>query len=326
MSSYANHVLFSSKVWIGHKLNEVSNTIVNVESSTWTDERIEQEWHGSLMLKFFHWRLLLFFSLLSFILLFPQLPNTVMTPETTPVTVPAGQTSILSWPQWLTTPKKIMGFTIFLLVKLPTKYTRLRSVEETLRPANAVVVSVGQVLTYWKLCPNQKEAIIWPNICSLRYSNRSIFNAMEASPLFAFYNTGDVSDVEAFNNVLLPLLNRLRNRTASGNSTHKFAAQSASAPNFQTIYALLECTPDLSKLDCNSCLEQHQSYIPQCCNGKQGGRFVSPSCEIGFEVYSFYDPSVEPPPSPPPPSPSPPPQVPSAASPPPESPTITPGI
>ncbi|KAK4551203.1 hypothetical protein RGQ29_032469 [Quercus rubra] len=166
-----------------------------------------------------------------------------------------------------------------------------------------------------KLCPNQKEAIIWPNICSLRYSNRSIFNAMEASPLFAFYNTGDVSDGEAFNNVLLPLLNILRNRTASGNSTHKFALQSAPAQNFQTIYGLLECTPDLSKLECNSCLQQVQSFIPQCCNGKQGGKFVTPNCDIRFEVYSFYDPSVEPPPSPPPPSPSPPPLVPSAASP-----------
>nr|POF03093.1 cysteine-rich receptor-like protein kinase 26 [Quercus suber] len=97
-----------------------------------------------------------------------------------------------------------------------------------------------------KACPNQKEAIIWPDKCSLRYSNRSIFNAMEASPLFAFYNTGDVSDVEAFNNSLLPLLNILRN------STHKFALQSTPAPNIQTIYALLECTHDLSKLECNS--------------------------------------------------------------------------
>ncbi|KAM3701601.1 hypothetical protein ACJW31_05G186500 [Castanea mollissima] len=175
-----------------------------------------------------------------------------------------------------------------------------------------------------KACPNQKEAIIWPDKCSLRYSSRSIFNAMEASPLFAFYNTGNVLDVEAFNNVLLPLLNSLRNRTASGNSTRKFALQSAPAPNFQTIYALLECTPDLSKLECSSCLQQVQSFIPQCCNGKQGGKFVTPSCDIRFEVYSFYDPSVEPPPSPPPPSPSPLPQVPSAASPPPESPT-TPG-
>ncbi|KAL0012125.1 hypothetical protein SO802_007233 [Lithocarpus litseifolius] len=152
-------------------------------------------------------------------------------------------------------------------------------------------------------------------------ANPIIFNAMEAVPLLSFFNVGNVSDVEAFNNVLFPLLNSLRNRTASGNSTSKFAAQSAaSAPNYQTIYALLECTPDLKKLECTSCLEQVQSYIPQCCNGKQGGKFVTPSCDIRFEVYSFYDPSVEPPPSP-----SPPPLVPSAASPPPESPTTTPG-
>ena len=148
---------------------------------------------------------------------------------------------------------------------------------------------------------------------------------MEANPRIAFYNTGNVQDVEAFNNVLLPLLNRLRNRNASGNSTHKFALQSAPAQNFQTIYALLECTPDLSKLECNSCLQQVQSFIPQCCNGKRG-KFVTPSCDIRFEVYSFYDPSVEPPPSPPPPSPSPLPLVPSAASPPPELPTTTAGI
>ncbi|KAK7840150.1 cysteine-rich receptor-like protein kinase 27 [Quercus suber] len=121
---------------------------------------------------------------------------------------------------------------------------------------------------------------------------------MEASPLFNFHNTGNVPDVEAFNNVLNPLLNSLRNRTASGNSTHKFALRSspAPAPNSQIIYALLECTPDLSEPDCNSCLLRVQSYIPECCNGKQGGKFVSSSSDMRYEVYSFYDPSVEPPP------------------------------
>ena len=218
------------------------------------------------------------------------------------------------------------GFYNFSFGEAPDKVYAIALCRGDASPSECRSCINGSSSQLLKACPNQKEAITWPDKCSLRYSNRSIFNVLEVNPRFAFYNTGNVQDVEAFNNVLFPLLNRLRNRTASGNSTHKFAAQSASAPNFQTIYALLECTPDLSKLDCNSCLEQHQSYIPQCCNGKQGGRFVSPSCEIRFEVYSFYDPSVEPPPSPPPPSPSPPPQVPSAASPPPESPTITPGI
>ena len=153
-------------------------------------------------------------------------------------------------------------------------------------------------------CPYQKEAIIWPNKCSLRYSFRSIFGFMETYPILAFYNIANFSDVEEFNKVLYSLLDSLRNHASSGNSTRKFALQSVPAPNyFQTIYALLECTPDLNKMDCNNCLSQVQNSILQCCYGKQGGKFVSPSCDLRFEIYPFYDASAEPPPSPPAPPP-----------------------
>ncbi len=72
-------------------------------------------------------------------------------------------------------------------------------------------------------CPYQKEAIIWPDKCSLRYSFRSIFGIMETYPIVAFKNTANFSDVEEFNKVLYSLLDSLRNRASSGNSTHKFA-------------------------------------------------------------------------------------------------------
>jgi len=152
-----------------------------------------------------------------------------------------------------------------------------------------------------KSCPNQKEAITWPDKCMLRYSNRDIFGVMESRPLFAFYNIGNVSDVEGFNRVLTPLLERLRNSAASGNSTRKFALGSDYAPNFQTIHA---STPDLDQTDCNNCLLAAEEFIPQCCNGKQRGKYVTPSCDLRYEIYSFYDPTAEaPPPSlvPPPP-------------------------
>ena len=77
---------------------------------------------------------------------------------------------------------------------------------------------------------------------------------MEASPLIVAANTANFSDVEGFNDVLRPL-DSLRNRAASGNSTHKFALKSVTAPKFQTIYSLVKCTPDLSELDCSSCLQ-----------------------------------------------------------------------
>nr|POE85272.1 cysteine-rich receptor-like protein kinase 26 [Quercus suber] len=171
-------------------------------------------------------------------------------------------------------------------------------------------------------CPNQKEAIHWAwrkNYCLIRYSYKSIFNILATDPKRGSYRVANAVDVEAFNNVLGPLLDSLRKRAAKGNSTRKFALQSVPAPNFQTIYSLLQCTPDLSELDCNTCLQVLQGYTSSCCNGKQGGIFRTPSCVLRYETYSFYDPSAE---SPPPPPPLPPP---TAASPPPELPTSTPG-
>ncbi|KAG6657471.1 putative receptor-like protein kinase At4g00960 isoform X2 [Carya illinoinensis] len=152
-------------------------------------------------------------------------------------------------------------------------------------------------------CPNQTEAIGWSKKCTVRYSNRSIFGVMEEQPMIAFYNVRNASDVEGFSNVLRPLLDRLRNSAALGNSTRKFALGSEAAPDFQTIYSLVQCTPDLNSLDCNNCLLRLSEYTSSCCNAqKVGGVFVTPSCYLRYEKYGFYDPAAEsPPPSPPPP-------------------------
>ncbi|XP_042988638.1 cysteine-rich receptor-like protein kinase 26 [Carya illinoinensis] len=145
-------------------------------------------------------------------------------------------------------------------------------------------------------CPNQKEAIIWYAKCMVRYSNRYIFGVLEANPLYSFYNTRNPSDVDGFTQVLRPLLERLKNLAAAGSSTRKFAVGSETAQDSQTIHALLMCTPDLDELDCKSCLEQTTAEVFSCCYGKQGGRYISPSCDLRYETYTFYDPIAEAPP------------------------------
>ncbi|XP_042987042.1 putative receptor-like protein kinase At4g00960 isoform X1 [Carya illinoinensis] len=145
-------------------------------------------------------------------------------------------------------------------------------------------------------CPNQKEAIIWYTTCMVRYSNRYIFGVLEANPLYSFYNTRNASDVDGFTQVLRPLLERLNNLAAAGSSTRKFAVGSETAQDYQTIHALLMCTPDLDELDCKSCLEQTTAEVFSCCYGKQGGRYISPSCDLRYEIYNFYDPIAEAPP------------------------------
>ncbi|GMY32338.1 putative receptor-like protein kinase At4g00960 [Fagus crenata] len=128
----------------------------------------------------------------------------------------------------------------------------------------------------------------------LRYSFRNIFGIKEDSPNIYFWNNNSVSaNVNQFKQDLRTLLDRNRGQAAAGGSLRKFAVGNATAPNFQTLYALMQCTPDLSELDCSNCLDGAMGYIPQCCDGKKGWRVFGPSCNLRFEVYHFYDPSAD---------------------------------
>ncbi|KAK6932395.1 Protein kinase domain [Dillenia turbinata] len=156
-----------------------------------------------------------------------------------------------------------------------------------------------------QVCPNQKEAIGGYDNCMLRYSNRSILYKEETSPWFYKWNRNNVSNVDEFNQDLGSLLNNLKNRAASGDSLRKYATGNVSL-DFQTIYGLVQCTPDLTETECNNCVESARNSIPTCCDGKKGGRVIYPSCNIRYETYQFYnsDPYSSPasPPSPSPPS------------------------
>uniref|UniRef100_A0A2N9I0T6 Protein kinase domain-containing protein n=1 Tax=Fagus sylvatica TaxID=28930 RepID=A0A2N9I0T6_FAGSY len=86
----------------------------------------------------------------------------------------------------------------------------------------------------------------------------------EDSPTFYMWNTNNVSaNVNQFKQDLRTLLDRKRGQAAAGGSLRKFAVGNATAPNFQTLYALMQCTPDLSELDCSNCLDGAMGNIPQ---------------------------------------------------------------
>ncbi|EXB38211.1 Cysteine-rich receptor-like protein kinase 29 [Morus notabilis] len=139
-------------------------------------------------------------------------------------------------------------------------------------------------------CPNQKEAVGWYDYCMLRYSNRSMFGVMETSLKVYLWNTQNVSsNVDEFFSDLRTLLDGLKNRAASGSSLRKFATGNASAPDFQTLYALVQCTPDLSKQDCNNCLDDAFDDIPTCCDNKIGGRVIGTNCNFRYEIRLFYN-------------------------------------
>lgn len=114
---------------------------------------------------------------------------------------------------------------------------------------------------------------------------------MEFGPLFWMYSEKKVSQAQAkyFNQVLRTLLNNLKVKAAYGGSGLKFA--NGTTRNSPKIYALVQCTPDLSKKQCTECLTNATALLPQCCDGKAGGRVVAPAVILGtrLQVVSMHD-------------------------------------
>ncbi|CAL9015265.1 unnamed protein product [Prunus brigantina] len=138
-------------------------------------------------------------------------------------------------------------------------------------------------------CPTHKEAIIWAERCMVRYSNKLIFGIEQTDPLKHLPSPNYPRNPKQFESVLTPLLVNLSDRAASTNSLKKFAAVYATVPGGEPIYALAQCTPDIDKQNCSSCLQQSVTEIRTCCGRRNGGRVLKPSCNLRYENYSFYE-------------------------------------
>ncbi|CAL9226265.1 unnamed protein product [Arabidopsis halleri] len=138
-------------------------------------------------------------------------------------------------------------------------------------------------------CPNIIEADIWLEKCMFRYTSRIILGQMEPVPFSYTSSNVSVTDKEGFSKGLGELLDSLGAKIDTANETEeiKFAAGVTGS-----IYALAQCTPDLSETDCRICLAQIFAGVPTCCDGKTGGWWTNPSCYFRFEQYPFFDLSV----------------------------------
>ena len=138
------------------------------------------------------------------------------------------------------------------------------------------------------LCTIAKEAIIWYELCCVRYSDRRFFSTVEESPRLAFMNDKDyVGDVGRFNNIVWDILNDLRSEAASASNKH--AGKSVNITDTQKSYGYAWCLPYLTKENCSWCLSDAIADIPtSCCRGKSGGTIIFPSCGVRYELYAFH--------------------------------------
>jgi hypothetical protein len=139
-----------------------------------------------------------------------------------------------------------------------------------------------------RVCPGQKSATLIYDACQLRHSNASFFGTVDASVVVWLVNSQNASQQEQFTVQLGALMGNVTGRAAYA-SPRMFAVGSAAVTPFVNVYGMAQCTRDLAGDDCNRCLAGAVSFIPSCCDGRQGARIVYPSCSIRFEVYPFYN-------------------------------------
>ncbi|KAK7364263.1 hypothetical protein VNO80_12792 [Phaseolus coccineus] len=134
-------------------------------------------------------------------------------------------------------------------------------------------------------CSLAKQAVIWYDECMVRYSNTSFFSTVSIRPRVGLLNTANITNEESFMELLFQTMNKTADAAAVDN---KFAIREANISNFQSLYCLAQCTPDLSPSDCRRCLSGAIGDLPWCCQGKIGGRVLYPSCNVRYELYPFY--------------------------------------
>ncbi|EHA8591312.1 cysteine-rich receptor-like protein kinase 25 [Cocos nucifera] len=129
-----------------------------------------------------------------------------------------------------------------------------------------------------KAC-SQRQAIIYYDYCQLRYSDHDFFGIMDPNG-FSTNNPDDVSDPER----PLDFVSNLVKKAPYNKVPLMFAANAS----FQyRLFAMAECTKDITSADCAKCLSTIFEKIKVCCRDYQGWRFLSPSCSIRYEANSF---------------------------------------
>ncbi|XP_062087502.1 cysteine-rich receptor-like protein kinase 10 [Humulus lupulus] len=155
------------------------------------------------------------------------------------------------------------------------------------------------------LCPANKEAIIWYDKCMLRYSDQPIFNVPSLTPV-NFNTSRKHSNDDQFQLLRDSFISGLEVQAAySHEQSRKFAVgkQNLTSSGSETMYGLVQCTPDLSVADCSKCFLSAKLEIPRCCAGDRSVRLLLPSCYVMYDLEPFFEVTAietPPPPSPPP--------------------------
>jgi hypothetical protein len=158
----------------------------------------------------------------------------------------------------------------------------------------------------YRHCNSSRRAAIWYEKCFLSYADTNTSTAYEEGYRKALNNVNIVSDENAFERAYKALMNRLVARAINGSSSepvpmfatgHSVYDHVAPTPN-GIMYGLVQCMRDRTAAECRQCLKHSVAEAPKCCYGYQGKVVLGYNCYVRVEIYTYYDPALDTPPTP----------------------------
>ncbi|CAA0396230.1 unnamed protein product [Arabidopsis thaliana] len=162
----------------------------------------------------------------------------------------------------------------------------------TTQDCSDCITSVSHTLLH--TCPNQAEAIDWSSgdsLCLVRYSNHLINGSLDEDIIWAEYieykyNTSfGQTNLTEFKSTWQALMDRVINKVDG--SLYANSIQELGSFPFRSIYAIAQCNKDLTKLNCEKCLQHLRIDNRSCCRGIQVGYIARTSCFMRWDLQPF---------------------------------------
>lgn len=142
-----------------------------------------------------------------------------------------------------------------------------------------------------ELCPNQADVRVWYDYCFLKYNTVKFFGEVDTSYGVFFWNVANVTDPDVFNKKLGTLVDQIESEAVKLPGSKGLGKAETEISPFETLYALVQCTRDLSPINCAQCLAiAIGNGFPTYCKDKKGCRVLYGSCYVRYELYPFFFP------------------------------------
>ncbi|KAJ4801489.1 cysteine-rich RECEPTOR-like kinase [Rhynchospora pubera] len=140
-----------------------------------------------------------------------------------------------------------------------------------------------------QLCPYSRDAIVWYEVCMLRYSNKQFFSDLDMNR-YNLYNPQNWSDPYQFELAVVKMMSLIS--TNAVQSSRMFSTGVVNLTASDRIYGLVQCTMDLSGDQCLQCLNLSMQQLEKYLYGNVLGISLAASCILWYETEKFF--SIDP--------------------------------